>query len=181
MFFFLLVRIVLIFCLSADRYSSAGAATAGSFSSGQLLQYESSSHYVDGKCKYEEYHESYVKIDGHKASTDEFKEQKGFSLLSNQGYELACLGKTKADEIRRTKFVESAYAGSFKGLKDDKRDSLDGTLRSAGLPRLVPSVSFNDHLIHQSASKRKLSVVRLSFKRTSCDGEEISEICKSSC
>lgn len=159
--------------MSADRFSSVGTAI-GNISSGQVLQYESSSRIVDGKCKYEEYHESYVKIDGHKTSKEEYKESKGFAVISTQGYEVSRLGK--ADESRRKKLLGNSY-GSFKGLREDRRDSQENTLKS-GLPRLVPSVSFNDKILTGSAPKKKLAVFRLSFKRKSSDGEETTQHCK---
>ncbi|CAK7322973.1 unnamed protein product [Dovyalis caffra] len=158
------------FCsVLGDRFSSVGT-TVGNISSGQVLQYESSSCFVDGSCKYEEYHESYVKT-----GKDEYKESKGFAVISSQGYELSRL--SKADEIRKKKLLDNSY-GSFKGLKEDRRDSQENNLKS-GRHRLVPSVSFNDKILTASTSKGKLAVFRLSFKRKSCDGEEASEHCPS--
>lgn len=149
-------------------------STIGNISSGQVLQYESSSCYADGSYKYEEYHESYMKIDGSKTGKDEYKESKGFAVISAQGYDLSHF--SKADEIRRKKLLNNSY-GSFKGLKEDRRDSQENNLKS-GRSRLVPSVSFNDKILSASAPKGKLSVFRLSFKRKSGDGEEASERCK---
>jgi hypothetical protein len=158
----------------ADRFSSVGSTT-GNISSGQVLQYESSSCFVDGSYKYEEYHESYMKIDGSKTGKDEYKESKGFAVISAQGYDLSHF--SKADEIRRKKLLNNSY-GSFKGLKEDRRDSQENNLKS-GRSRLVPSVSFNDKILSASAPKGKLAVFRLSFKRKSGDiGEEASEHCK---
>lgn len=157
-----------------DRFSSVGS-TIGNISSGQVLQYESSSCYADGSYKYEEYHESYMKIDGSKTGKDEYKESKGFAVISAQGYDLSHF--SKADEIRRKKLLNNSY-GSFKGLKEDRRDSQENNLKS-GRSRLVPSVSFNDKILSASAPKGKLSVFRLSFKRKSGDGEEASERCPS--
>ncbi|XP_065856139.1 uncharacterized protein [Euphorbia lathyris] len=156
-----------------DRFSSVGSAI-GNISNGQVVQYESSSCFVDGSGTYEEYHESYVKIDGHKTSKDECKESKGFPVVGTQGCDLSRFGK--AEENLRKKLFDNI--GSFKCSKDDKRDSQENALK-AGLPRLVSSVSFNDK--HQSAStqKKKLAVLRLSFKRRSCDGDEIVEQCAS--
>lgn len=163
------------FCsVLGDRFSSVGS-TIGNISSGQVLQYESSSCYADGSYKYEEYHESYMKIDGSKTGKDEYKESKGFAVISAQGYDLSHF--SKADEIRRKKLLNNSY-GSFKGLKEDRRDSQENNLKS-GRSRLVPSVSFNDKILSASAPKGKLSVFRLSFKRKSGDGEEASERCPS--
>lgn len=164
------------FCsVLGDRFSSVGSTT-GNISSGQVLQYESSSCFVDGSYKYEEYHESYMKIDGSKTGKDEYKESKGFAVISAQGYDLSHF--SKADEIRRKKLLNNSY-GSFKGLNEDRRDSQENNLKS-GRSRLVPSVSFNDKILSASAPKGKLAVFRLSFKRKSGDiGEEASEHCPS--
>ncbi|XVF60592.1 hypothetical protein PTKIN_Ptkin08bG0060700 [Pterospermum kingtungense] len=166
--------------IHGDGFPSMGNAT-GNLSSGQVLQYESSSCFFDGKCKYEEYHESYLKIDGGKMSKDELKEPNRFSLLCGQGHELSCFGK--ADEIcnRRKKLLDHSY-GSFKGLKEDRRSSEEKNLRS-GLSRMVPSVSFNEKILTSNMaphSQRKISAVfRLSFKRRSCDAEDKLEECSS--
>uniref|UniRef100_A0A6N2N042 Protein ENHANCED DISEASE RESISTANCE 2 C-terminal domain-containing protein n=2 Tax=Salix viminalis TaxID=40686 RepID=A0A6N2N042_SALVM len=64
------------FCsVLGDRFSSVGS-TIGNISSGQVLQYESSSCYADA-LKYEEY----MKIDGSKTGKDEYKESKDLQLL----------------------------------------------------------------------------------------------------
>ncbi|OMP00980.1 hypothetical protein COLO4_12235 [Corchorus olitorius] len=146
----------------------------GNISGGQVLQYESSSCIVDGKCKYEEYHESYLKIDGVKMSKDDLKESNRFPLVGNHGHELSRLGK--ADDIcnRRKRLLDHSY-GSFKGLRDEKRNSEERALR---LSRLVPSMSFNEKILTSSLApqtqRRTSAVFRLSFKRRSCDGEDSS-------
>lgn len=152
-----------------DGFPSVGNAI-GNKSSGQLLQYERSACLKDSRCKYEEYHESYLKIDVGKSEK-----------FSTQGYELSCLGK--ADEVcsKRKKMLDNSSYGSFKGLKEDRRDSKE---KIQGLHRLVPSVSFNDNILNPSSmgpqSQRKQSAVfRLSFKRRSCDGEETTKHCQS--
>lgn len=150
-----------------------------------MLQYESSSCFMDGKGKYEEYHESYVKIDGGKpekySSKDEFKGSNRSGVISTQGYDFSCSGK--ADEIcnRRKKLLEHSY-GSFKGFKDEKCNS-EGKPLKLGLHRLNPSVSFNDKILSSAAlgpqpQRKKSAVFRLSFKRRSCDGEETTEQCE---
>ncbi|CAN8265943.1 unnamed protein product [Cochlearia groenlandica] len=144
----------------ADNVSSAGGAT-GNIPNGQVVQFESSSCFVDGKGKYEEYHESYLKIDGSK--TDKFvgkgvyKDPSGLSVLTGNN---------------KKKLMDHA---SFKGVKEPKRNSQEKTLRSS-LSRLMPTVSFNDKTLNSPTSqKRKSTVYRLSFKRRSCDGEEVTE------
>ncbi|XVF14325.1 hypothetical protein REPUB_Repub09cG0049500 [Reevesia pubescens] len=160
-----------------DGFPSVGNAI-GNISTGQVLQYESSSCFVDGKCKYEEYHESYLKIDGGKMSKDELKESNRFSLLSSQGHELSRFGK--ADD-RRKKLSDHSY-GSFKGLKEERSNSEEKTLRY-GLSRMVPSVSFNENILTSSmatqSQRKKSTVFRLSFKRRSCDAEDKLEECSS--
>ncbi|XVE83742.1 hypothetical protein DITRI_Ditri16bG0110800 [Diplodiscus trichospermus] len=163
-----------------DSFQAAGNAI-GNISSGQVLQYECSSCFVDGKCKYEEYHESYLKIDGGKMSKDELKESNRFSLISSPCQELLCFGK--ADDIcnRRKKLLDHSY-GSFKGLIEDKRNSEEKMLRS-GLSRMVPSLSFNGKIVTPTmapqSQRKKSTVFRLSFKRRSCDGEDKLEECSS--
>ncbi|KAF5725380.1 hypothetical protein HS088_TW23G00101 [Tripterygium wilfordii] len=177
------------FCsVHGDGFSLVGGAI-GNISSGQVLHYETSSRVVEGKGKYEEYHESYLQIDGNKTenflSKDEYKDSNGVAPVSSQGYELSQLGKT--DEfLNRKKTLDLSY-GSFKGLKEHKRDSGDSALKS-GLSRLVPSVSFSDKTLNASnigplCQKKKFetksAVFRLSFKRRSCDGGETLEECAS--
>lgn len=69
--------------------------------------------------------------------------------------------------------------GSFKGFKDDRRDSDDKTWenRKSGLKQILPAVSFNEKLLQQSQRKPS-AVFRLSFKRRSCEREETIEHCK---
>ncbi|KAM7267597.1 hypothetical protein ACFE04_009763 [Oxalis oulophora] len=139
----------------------------GDVSSGQVLHhYGSCSCFVDDKCKYEEYHESYLKIDG------------GNKTENAKGYEVSQLAKSNDVCSKRKKILDQKLR-SFKGLKEDNQEN---TLKS-GLPRLVPSVSFNDKILISTmgsqAQRKKSAVLRLSFKRTSCDGEETLEECGS--
>ncbi|XP_062106585.1 uncharacterized protein LOC133817948 [Humulus lupulus] len=139
-----------------DGFPLVGNAM-GNIPTGQVLQYERSACFVDNKCKYEEF-QSFVKVDG-----------------------------GKADEVcsKRKKILDHAL-GSFKGFKDDKRDSDEKIRenRKSGLKHLLPAVSFNDKLLHQSSmcpqsQKRPSAVFRLSFKRRSCEREETIEHCQS--
>ncbi|XVF58335.1 hypothetical protein PTKIN_Ptkin07bG0058000 [Pterospermum kingtungense] len=166
--------------VQGDGFPSVGNAMCN-ISSGQVLQYESSSCFVDGKCKYEEYHESYLKIDGGKMSKEELKESNRLPLINRQSHELSCFGKVDDICNRRKKLLDHSY-GSFKGLIEDKRNSEEKILRS-GLSRMVPSVSFNEKILTSSMASqsqmRKSAVFRLSFKRRSCDGEDNLEECLS--
>ncbi|XP_021905235.1 uncharacterized protein LOC110820134 [Carica papaya] len=170
--------------VSGDGFPIMGNPV-GNISSGQVLQYETSSRIVDGKGKYEEYHESYLKIDGGKTenffSKDGFKEPNAFSLITTQGYELSRLGKADQACNNRKKVLDHSY-GSFKGVKEDRCDSEEKAVRSS-LSRLMPSLSFNDKVLNSprgpQSQRKKSAVYRLSFKRRSCDGEETIEHCSS--
>ena len=146
--------------LPEDNVSSPRSAT-GNIPNGQVVQFESSSCIVDGKGKYEEYHESYLKID--KSKPEKFvgkgvlKDPSGLSVIT---------GNNKKNLMNHA---------SFKGLKEQKRNSQEKTLKSS-LSRLMPTVSFNDKTLNSPTNqKRKSAVYRLSFKRRSCDGEEVTE------
>ncbi|XP_050380154.1 protein ENHANCED DISEASE RESISTANCE 2 [Argentina anserina] len=148
--------------LHGDSFPIAGNAT-GNIPGGQVLQYERSACFVDNGCKYEEY-QSYTKIDGGKVmGKDEHRDSNRFPHTSVQGVDR----KQLLDQSR----------GSFKGLREDRRNSNE----KSGLARLIHSLSFNDKNLHaQTNSQRKpSSVFRLSFKRRSCDAEETNEQCQS--
>ncbi|CAH2079873.1 unnamed protein product [Thlaspi arvense] len=120
----------------------------GLIPNGKVVQFESSSCIVDGKGHYEEYHESYLKIEGL------YKDPNGLSVITTNN---------------KKKLLDHTV-GSFKGLKEQ-----DKTLKS-NISWLMPTVSFNDKALNSPTSqKRKSSVYRLSFKRRSCDGEEVTE------
>ncbi|KAF7820506.1 hypothetical protein G2W53_025961 [Senna tora] len=97
--------------------------TVGNISSGQVLQYEKSGCFVNNKCnKYEEYRESYVKLDAGMEGI-KGKEESGFSLISaTQGYGIPNLGKTH---------------GSFKGIKELEEKTQDNAVK-LGFPLLLP-------------------------------------------
>lgn len=156
-----------------------------------MLQYETSSCFVDNGAKHEEYHERILKADGGISekflSKDEYKEANGFSVISAQGYELSCLGKADEVSTKKKKLLDRAYGSFNSNLKDGRCEpvdrSLDNTLMPPGLPLLVPSVSFNDKIFNQpcvspQSQLRTSTVIRFSFKRRSCDGEERTEYCK---
>lgn len=95
--------------------------------------------------------------------------------------------RTDESGVKKKKILDRTY-GSFSIIKEDRIDAeeknQENMLKSVSvLPKLVPSVSFNDKFItgsnaNGSSQRRKSSVFRLSVKRTSIDGEEINEFCK---
>lgn len=145
----------------------------GNISSGQVVQYERSC-FLENRCKYEEYHESFLKIDGGKS--ENIKNKDGLGLISSQGHEICS---------KRRSMLDHSY-GSFKGIKEDWRTSTEknqeNTFKSA-LPRMVPSLSFNEKILNSQAPqapKKQSAVFRLSLKRRSCEGEETIEKCECS-
>ncbi|KAK9119070.1 hypothetical protein Scep_017163 [Stephania cephalantha] len=145
----------------------------GNASSSQMLQCENASLFLDTRCQYGEYYEStpktlalerYLKIDGGKAETF-CKEEYKTSIVT-------------------TKIALQDSFGSFNCQKDDRPQEKiqDNNLKSL-LPRLVPTVSFTDKNLAPispvlTTQMTTAAVLRLSFKRKSCDGEETAEICK---
>lgn len=118
---------------------------------------------------------------------DECKDSKyGFAYTNTQRYDFSCLGKGDEACSKRKNILD--HYGSFKGLKEARRDSDEKTRENSlksGLPRMLPSVSFNDKILNASslgsnAQRRPSTVFRLSFKRRSCDREETVEHCKHS-
>ena len=74
---------------------------------------------------------------------------------------------------------------NYNGVKEDQRDCEDKNLENMKRYSLSPlePVNFNEIIINTShpghqSQKRKSKVIRLSFKRTSVDGDETTEICK---
>lgn len=150
--------------LYADGFPIVGS-TVGNIPCGQVLQYGRSTCFTDNRCQYEEYHESYVKVDGGNQDSLKGKDESGFALISTQGVGMSCLGKSQ---------------GSFKGIKEYKHgleEKPQENARKSGLLRLAPSVSFNDKTPNRP-SKRLSQIFRLSFKRRSCDIEDANELSK---
>ncbi|KAI4389264.1 hypothetical protein MLD38_001504 [Melastoma candidum] len=127
---------------------------------GQVLQYETSSRFIDDHCT--EIRRSFIKIDGG-----------------------GKLGKPSDLICQRRKSLDHRY-GASKLLREEKRDSIDRTtpanILKSGLGHLVPSVSFNEKILNGTpttmgypAPNKKSMVFRLSFKRTSCDGDGTAE------
>lgn len=98
----------------------------GNIPSTQLLHYESASCFVDSGSKYEEFYESYLKIDGATAFSSE---------------------KTQENNLKSC------------------------------IPRLLPSVSFNDKNQSVSSPRKQSTLIMLSYKRKSIDGNEKTEFC----
>ncbi|XP_016471392.2 uncharacterized protein LOC107793531 [Nicotiana tabacum] len=168
---------------SDDDFSSIHGDIFPNISSGQVLQYETSSCFMDSKLKYKEYHEKYLKIDGSKTekvlSKDVVQEPNGLAVVSAQDYDPS-LGKGEDLGTKKKKNLDCAYA-SFKGVKKDKlQEKTQENVFKSVLPKLVSSLSFNDKTICASNSGphsqvKKSTIIRLSLKRTSVDGEEKNE------
>ncbi|KAK6913298.1 Protein ENHANCED DISEASE RESISTANCE 2, C-terminal [Dillenia turbinata] len=162
-----------------DGFPSFGNGI-GNISNGQVLQYGTSSCYVDGSCKYEGYYETYMKIDGGKTEKFLSKEEADhISVLSTQGYELSCLGNSEDVCSKRKKMLDQCY-GSINGLKD----GLEPEVKIQDMRKLVPAVSFNDKTLNASNPgsqplSKTATVIRLSFKRLSCEGQGNTEFCES--
>lgn len=141
---------------------------------------------MDSKLKYKEYHEKYLKIDGSKTekvlSKDVVQDPKGLAVVSAQDY-IPSLGKGEDLGTKKKKNLDRAYA-SFKGVKKDKlQEKTQEKVFKSVLPKLVSSLSFNDKTINASNSGphsqvKKSTIIRLSLKRTSVDGEEKNEFCE---
>ncbi|WOL15443.1 hypothetical protein Cni_G24224 [Canna indica] len=163
----------------------------------QLVPCENASLLVDAVCKFEELYEA----DGGKSeklsSKDESKNADRLNSINAQGSEIplekvgeARLGNQTESCNKMKRVLEDIY-GSFKDIKENRHNTeerfCESTLKqltSSCGPHLVPSVSFNDKIQQfPSASppcqKRRSAVIRLSFKRKSKDGDDISEFCAS--
>ncbi|PIN01895.1 hypothetical protein CDL12_25594 [Handroanthus impetiginosus] len=153
---------------SDDDFSSVPGDFFPNISNGQVLQYEASSLLADSKCNFKEYHEKYLKIDDGKTEL----------FLGKDG--------VKESATKKKKSLDRALV-SFNGLKDGRNDhdeKAPESLLKSMLPRLVPSVSFNDKIntalsAGPQSQRKKSAVIRLSFKRKSVDGEETNETCSS--
>ncbi|XP_022983736.1 uncharacterized protein LOC111482265 isoform X1 [Cucurbita maxima] len=147
---------------------------------GQVVQYERSACFVDNKCKYEEFCESYLKIDGGGKPTkfigkENFEESSTYAIVSAPGCGLSCLAKAEACGKKKTLLDHSH--GSFKGLKVDRPSHEDN---NSSLRKLVSAASFNEKILNsQPPQKMQSAVFRLSFRRRSCDVGEPNEHCES--
>lgn len=153
-----------------------------------VIQYETSSCFLDSKHNFKEYHDKYLKVDNCKTelllSTDGLKDLKGLTFVNTQGKELAGFVKNEESGTKKKKNLDRAFV-SFNGIKDDKIYGDEKTpqdLLNSVFPRLLPSLSFNDKINLASSSgpqsqrKKSTTVIRLSFKRKSVDREETNEV-----
>ncbi|KAE8709994.1 alpha-1,4 glucan phosphorylase L isozyme [Hibiscus syriacus] len=133
----------------------------GNISSGQLLQYESSSCFMVGKCKYEQYHETQLKTEGGRKSKEGPKESNSWvSIISKE-----------ADD-RKKKTLDRSR-GSCESVDDERRNSEEKSVPS-GLCKIIPCASYNESTLAANIASqiRKYAVYRISFKRTSREAEE---------
>ncbi|XP_073157228.1 uncharacterized protein [Henckelia pumila] len=167
---------------SDDDFSSVHGDFIPGVCNGQVLQYETSSCFVDGKRNSKEYHERFLKID---VSQEGVKEPNEYTIVNTYGKELFGLLKSDESDMKKKKDLDRAYA-SFKFVKDEKKDNEEKStecLLKSVLPGLAHSVSFND-MIHLDSScvtqshRRKSTVIRLSVTRTSVDAVD-NEFCAS--
>ncbi|XP_047312075.1 uncharacterized protein LOC124915410 [Impatiens glandulifera] len=148
---------------SDDDFSSVyDGDIFSNLSRGQILQYETSSRFVENKVQYKT-----QKLLGKDGLED-----------SNRSTHLSDIGMPEELDKARKKKLDSAH-GSFSCIRVDKREfeeKIGEIIRKSSLPPLVPSVSFNDNLNGsnhvQQSQKHKSTVIRLSFKKTSFDGAE---------
>ncbi|XAR71269.1 hypothetical protein NMG60_11028454 [Bertholletia excelsa] len=130
----------------------------------QEVQYESSS--------------GYLKIDGGK--TEKLKDLNGLALISAQSYEVARLEKAEDISAKRKKSSSNESFTSVKYNLQDLDEKTSENLLKSGLPQLLNSFNFEHKTVNsagavQQSQKRKSTVIRLSLKRTSIDGEETSK------
>ncbi|XP_022144447.1 uncharacterized protein LOC111014130 isoform X2 [Momordica charantia] len=164
--------------VDTDGFSIVGNAMEN-LQSGQVLQFErSAACFMENRCKYEEFCESYMKIDGGKAKKmigkeNNIEDSSTYAIVSAPGYGLSCLAKAEA----KKKLLDHSY-GSFKGLKVDAHED------NSSFRKLVSAASFNEKILNSShpshpPHKMQSAVYRLSFRRRSCDGGEPNEHCES--
>lgn len=159
--------------------------------SGQVLQYEAPSCLVDSKCKYKEYHERYLKIDGSRTDkllSKDAKDPSALAVIGTQGYELPSFGRTEEFGNMRNKTLDCSYEG-FNSIRCGIRDTVSGHDKTHGnilksvFPKLVNSLSFNDKIMsvqspgHHS-QRRQSTIIKLSVRRKSIDQVETDEYCK---
>lgn len=145
---------------SEDDFISVNGDSSPCVSSAEVLEYETSSCFMDKKMR-KEYHERYLNIDGH--LTEKTANKYGFEDISMQGFDFSCLDKdTLLDKSRR----------SFSGVKEMKNGYEKKTLyKSVSVDEMITEATTQALL----PPKRKSTVIRLSIKRTSIEGRESNE------
>ncbi|GAA0171727.1 hypothetical protein LIER_25694 [Lithospermum erythrorhizon] len=128
-----------------DDFRSVHGDFIPNISSGKVVQYETCTCYVDKKCKYQEYHETCLKIDTNKAEIvsckDGVKDFNGFAPVSAQSY--------------------------------DMKNPSENMLIKSVFPKYVPSMICNDKALSSPKSQiNKTAVFRLSMMRTSFEQED---------
>ncbi|KAK6155059.1 hypothetical protein DH2020_009307 [Rehmannia glutinosa] len=144
------------------------------------LQWHHSQIDANGICQEEAWFDTLSILDSD--SDDDFSSVHGEFFFSKDG------AKEPNDEsgTKGKKNLDRAHV-SFNGVKDDRNDRAEkapGNLLKSVLPKLVPTVSFNDKIngalnAGPQSQRKKSAVIRLSFKRKSVDGEDTNEICAS--
>ncbi|KAH0436594.1 hypothetical protein IEQ34_026376 [Dendrobium chrysotoxum] len=166
----------------------------------QMIHYENAARSVNAVCKFEDdcspvtlAVEHYLKGDGSKTEEHSFMDECRDGRDKTTSQQRNEISDSQLNKIYpRRKVVLDGNFGNLMGLLDDRhidegRKSTENTLKqltSSCLPRLVPSVNFNDKYqeipaVSPPAPKRKSAVIRLSIKRKSYDGEETTEFCAS--
>lgn len=164
---------------SDDDFSSVHGDLFPEITNGQVVQYETSSCFVDNKtCNIKEYHGKYLKIDNSQAEFFLSKDPNSNFVL------------VKGEESRNKK-LDRVFL-SFNGVKLDNAiedKNQQNLLMESVLPRLVPSPSFNDktfstpslglQTVTQTQTQRKSTVIRLSITRKSIEEKDINDCCAS--
>ncbi|KAL6587539.1 hypothetical protein OROMI_000517 [Orobanche minor] len=173
---------------SDDDFISVHEELFSDIANGQVLEYETSSCFVESKHNFKEYHEKYLKID--KCETELFLSKEGvrepnnsFVLIDTQRKALPALVKSDESVAKTKRSLDRVFL-SFNGVKVDgnarHEDKTQGNLLKCVFPRLVPSVSFNEKIVSTASlapqSQRKSStVIRLSITRKSVEEKEIND------
>ncbi|GER45333.1 hypothetical protein STAS_22259 [Striga asiatica] len=138
---------------SDDDFSSVHGEFFPTISNGQILPYETSSRIVED---IKEYHDKYLKTDNNDESN------------------------TKRKKNLDRAHVSFNNNGSKDDNKNERMEKASESLLKSVLPKLIPSVSFNDkNNVGPQAQKKNSAFIRLSFKRKSVDGSEKNEACAS--
>ncbi|KAJ1401555.1 Protein ENHANCED DISEASE RESISTANCE 2, C-terminal [Sesbania bispinosa] len=104
---------------------------------GQVVQYERSTCFVDNNCQYEEYRESYVKVDG--ANTDRLRgrDESGFGRMSTHSCGISRLGKTHGS-FKSTKECKNSV--EEKTQENPRRSGLHRDKRKSPAPNCSPYI-----------------------------------------